>query len=542
MGESVPPIGRALLVGWPWLVLVVALVPRLWGIGWQLPSALHFDELKYVEWAGAVAAGEQVETDFRNPSLYRHLLLGEYWLAGHLGVTDDARSTAILQFHVARVTSAVFGAIACLLTALAAARFAARPGRPWAGPLVGGAAGLVLGWSLLHVHMSHYAVNDAVASAFLAGGLLFGVRALVAPTRRDFLLAGLCAGLATAAKYNYGVVVALPLAAALVRSGVGGPLMVRRVPLTLLGGLVGLVLGMPEVITAPGAVLAGIAEQARIGESRWNGQSPLPIWLLYLQALERGMGVSTVALALVGAVAIGRRRPCVLAALLAAPFLYAVVMLRNELFFARFAIPVLPFLAVLAGLGVGWLARQPLRPLLRDVLVAAALGLALAPQVGAVIRHNLLATVPDTRLLSHAWLNEHATGVWVAAETYGVPLNWEGKAPNRYRLQRFGSLADAPTIKKLACDGVRYAVVASITYERKQAWRGGQAAGYADLLSVGRLVATFDPFRPGEWAPAHPDDVGLPFWNLDAYERAGPHIEVYELSEEASREHCAREA
>jgi hypothetical protein len=553
VGRSVAPIGRLVLVGWPWLVLALALAPRLWGIGWQLPSALHFDELKYVQWAGAVAAGEDVQTDFRNPSLYRYLLVAEYRVAGLLGITDDDRSTAILQFHLARVTSAVFGAVACVLTALAAARLAACSRRPWDGPLVGGVAGLVLGWSLLHVHLSHYAVNDAVASAFLAGGLLFGVRALVAPTARDFLLAGLCAGLAAAAKYNYGVVAALPLVAAIrpcpsTASGGGGSRLWqafdlvpsgRRIGLILLGILVGVVVGMPELVTAPAAVLAGVAEQARIGGARWNGQSTLPVWLLYLQALERGFGVAGLALALAGVLALSRRRPWALAAILTAPLLYAVVMLRNELFFARFAVPALPFLAVLAGLGVGWIVHRPLRPLVRDALVAAALGLAVVPQVLAVVRHNLIATEPDTRLLAHTWLNAEARGAWAAAETYGVPLNWEGKAPNRYRLQRYGSLADGPTIKKLACDKVRYAVLASITYERKQAWRGGQAEGYADLLRVGRPVATFDPFRPGAWAPAHIDDVGLPFWNLDAYERSGPRIEIYELSEEAARSHCA---
>src|SRR3712207_215337 len=161
LGESVPPIGRAVRVGWPWLVLAVALATRLWGIGWQLPSALHYDELKYVEWAGAVAAGEQTETDFRNPSLYRHLLLAEYRLAALLGATDDDRSTAILQFHLARATSAVFGAVACLLTALAAAPLVPNGQRPWAGGLGGGPARLGLGWGLARVHVSHHPLDDA---------------------------------------------------------------------------------------------------------------------------------------------------------------------------------------------------------------------------------------------------------------------------------------------------------------------------------------------------------------------------------------------
>ena len=45
----------------------------------------------------------------------------------------------------------------------------------------------------------------------MAACLLFGVRALTAPNSLDLLLAGLLAGLAAATKYNFGVVLVLPL-------------------------------------------------------------------------------------------------------------------------------------------------------------------------------------------------------------------------------------------------------------------------------------------------------------------------------------------
>ena len=60
--------------------------------------------------------------------------------------------------------------------------------------------------------------------------------------------------------------------------------------LVLAGCVVGLVVGMPAVLTSPGLVLAGIAEQARLGTMRWNGQSTDPIWQLYGEALVRGVG------------------------------------------------------------------------------------------------------------------------------------------------------------------------------------------------------------------------------------------------------------
>ena len=90
-------------------------------------------------------------------------------------------------------------------------------------------------------------------------------------------------------------------------------------------------------------------------------------------------------------------------------------------------------------------------------------------------------------------------------------------------------------MRRLACDGARYFVTASITSEREVARRGPVAdeTGYDLLARSGRLAATFDPFQPGTSAPAHPDDTGIPFWNLDAYARPGPSIAIFEVTDGA---------
>jgi hypothetical protein len=67
------------------LVLMFLLALRLWRINWQLPEALYYDALKYVQWASRTAASRQpTSTDFRNPSLLRHLLTIEDRLANGL--------------------------------------------------------------------------------------------------------------------------------------------------------------------------------------------------------------------------------------------------------------------------------------------------------------------------------------------------------------------------------------------------------------------------------------------------------------------------
>jgi 4-amino-4-deoxy-L-arabinose transferase-like glycosyltransferase len=531
---------------WPAWVLLVALTVRLWGIGWQLPAALYFDEMKYVERAGAAVHGQPPDdADFRNPTLFRHFLELEYGLAGLGNPGTDPREAAISQLALARITSAILGALACLLTGLATAILGARrPSDAW----VGLSAGLILALAPLHVHLSHYAVNDASASFLLAATLYCGARTLVAPTGRDFFLAGVLAALAAATKYSFGVGVVMPLVASV---GAGGSVGARFQParrgvraglwagLTLAGFVVGLVVGMPEVVVSPGFVLAGIAEQTRLGTIRWNGQSADPIWQLYAETLVRGLGWPAMAMAFAGMVALWRRDRLALTAVLSVPAAYLGIMLQQALFFARFALPLLPPLAVLAGLGVGALTEalgQRVGTRRAPALGAAMLAVVLLPAAWTTLQIDRLATTTDTRILAQRWLDEHAEGSRAVTEVYGQPITWTGGAGSRgYRLQRTAALVEATTIRRLACDGVRYFVVASLTSERETTRRAlaPEDSGYDLLTRAGEIVAAFDPFWPGMTAPAHPDDTGIPFWHVEAYARPGPSVTIYELPEGA---------
>ncbi|MCC6177246.1 MAG: phospholipid carrier-dependent glycosyltransferase [Chloroflexi bacterium] len=527
----------------------MALLVRLWGIDWQLPAALYFDELKYVEWAGAMSADRPPETtDFRNPSLYRHLLALEYRAANLIQPSGDVRSTAVLHLWLARLTSAILGALACVLTGLTGAHLASVLWTPRLGVVAGLAAGLTLALSLLHVHISHYAVNDAVGSAFLAAGLLFGLRAAISPWVRDVALAGLCAGLAFGTKYNFGVVLVLPLAVAAVSAlpelGVHpAPLRgdrrfapgyaFRLLVAALLSAALGACIAMPELVTAPREVLAGMVEQARIGQEPWNGQSDAPVWLLYGESLLRGIGPGALAVAALGVLALARSHQALLLAILLVPICYLAVMLGSALFFARFALPLLSPLAILVGLGIARIARFNRGGATASLVLAGGLmTLVLVPQTLAVVDHDRLAATTDTRIQAEAWLERHAAGSAAVVEVYTVPITWSGlTVSRRYRTLRVSSLVDAPVLYRAACAGARYALVSSLTRERKMASRHDTWAstGYEVLRREAKLVATFDPFREGLSVPAHPDDTGIPFWYLGAYARPGPRIDVYEL-------------
>jgi hypothetical protein len=169
-------------------------------------------------------------------------------------------------------------------------------------------------------------------------------------------------------------------------------------------------------------------------------------------------------------------------------------------------------------------------------LTAVVLTCVLLPEILTTVRHDQLATTTDTRVLARRWLTQRGDGARVATELYGQPLLWAGSVlPRGFRLQRVGTFVEASTVSRLACDGNRLFLVASLTEEREIARRGPRAGetGYDLLARLGQVRATFDPFQPGKAIPAHPDNTGIPFWYLEAYARPGPKITIYELPDGA---------
>ena len=409
--------------GWGRLIFCLALALRLWGVNWQLPALLYPDEGKYVEWAAAVADDRPLDhTDFRNPSLYRHLLLLEYRASEALAPLSDARSRAVRRTVLARVTSAVMGAGAAALTGLAAARLFSPLARCNCG--------------------THLAIGPSSRCTYPISPLTtvrlfsFSPLAYILARASAFGRVGsssclpVCAGLAAAGKYTFGVVGAIPLlvlAVDVARRRIGLPLALGLMSLTALAGVVGLLAAMPEIVTATSAVGEGILQQATKGQRPSGLQQESPVIQLYLESSVRGLGLPAMVFALLGAtqlVAVSRFRALIL---LTCPLIYLAVMLRSELFAARFALPLLPFAAILAASGV--LSACNLWrsvPARRSSIALSLLAIAL-PASAAVIQHNTLATTRDTRLVARDWLRDHASRFNVAVQFYGLPFGYSGQ-------------------------------------------------------------------------------------------------------------------
>ena len=189
-----------------------------------------------------------------------------------------------------------------------------------------------------------------------------------------------------------------------------------------------LLLTTPTLVLDPAAVLRGVGFQAGYATTGHHDGIALPITetcgVLYLRsALLPSLGPPALVAALVGLIALLRRDRAA-GALLAVSTLGLLLVVevlpaKPYPFFARYALPAIPGLCALAGVGcvriVSWLGE---RGSWRAVVAAA------------VVAWPLVVTVrftrgmyPDTRDRAATWLLENAApGDWVLSTPYGPVL------------------------------------------------------------------------------------------------------------------------
>ena len=323
-------------------------------------------------------------------------------------------------------------------------------------------------------------------------------------------------------------------------------------PLALAGllSLAAYLAGTPYTILDFPKFWADFRTQASFVREGWEGQATLPPGVPYLLALGQGMGWVTLGLALVGLALLARRAPARALVLAAYPAAYLLFMLRSELFFVRFALPVVPFLCVLAACGVVLLARMAgeqvhqwsRSDLASDrrgwaALVGAALALAavVQPTLDSA-RHNLLIAQEDTRVLATRWAVENVRpGDKLLVEEYTlrdrVPRAYGGPV---WRLDMdeldVNGLSRTDPLAPLR-GSARYVVVSSFQYERfgRGAGRSERQGAFYDALDRDwRLVAQFAPGHGSTPLPFDLEELYTPFADLGRYERPGPTIKVYE--------------
>ena len=525
-------------------VLGVGFGLRWAGMGWGLPFAFQPEETSiYVRWAMELALHDQWNPHyFQNPSLLIYLFgiefSGLFALARVLQMGQDSgdlymmfRGEQDLFYGVARLNSVLFATATLFVVYLIARRL-------WS-ERAGLVAAALLAVNFLDVRNSQYAVNDVPSTFFLVLSFYFALRISEEGRLRHYLLAGLMAGLAASTKYNAGVVVVSVAVAHWVRSGgLAGsvrPWHLGRLVLSAMAALGGFVGGTPfSVIDFPD-FRDGFLSQLELGGSAWSGQSAEPTALQFLAGVVQGAGVVASLLALLGVFVLLARDRKRAALVLSFPLCYFAFMSAMELFFVRWVVPFMPFVAILAARGLEEVARwMPLRNR-RLVAVALVLLAALQPAIYS-LRLDWLVHQKDTRQEANEWAERNLPrGSKIAVEAFSL-LDQESLAFRATLQGREIELVWRATMHDLAYyrrNGFDYLAVSSFLYDRafeRPDKYVDRVQFYNQLDRELQLLAEFSPRNDGGTPPFALDDLDTPFWHLFAYDRPGPTVRVYRLS------------
>lgn len=431
--------------GWSrgiWLILVLAAALRFWGLGFGLPNTVaRPDEGRVIKTAAGFTLRHTLDPQFfAYPTLLPYVVGGLY-AAGCAGAvalgafgTMDACSAAWCQdwgrlVLTARAVSALAG------VAGVAAVFAIG----WRLHRSAGAfAAALLAVAFLHVRDSHFAVTDVAMTSMVLLALLLLLRADEHPSAARFLLAGFVAGLATSTKYS-GALLGAAAVVSQIRAwfGARAPQRVRHVRLLLFGAaaVVGFFAGTPY------ALLSWPDFQRDTAFESWHllhghaGLRPDIGWRYHaLVTLPQGVGWPLFATGVAGVVWTLATRAHPAATIFAFPLVYYVVAGRGYTVFARYMIPVVPFLclgagALIASMGAA-LARR--HRMLGHAAGLGLLALCVVPTGLKAVNFDRILSRTDSRVLAANWIVDHVTpGASILDLTYGLML-WRGCAPLPY--------------------------------------------------------------------------------------------------------------
>jgi hypothetical protein len=537
--------------------LLLAVVLRVWGVGYGLPYPYHVDEPTYVSAAlnlGAGTIGKQP-----NPTGYSNILFGEfaaYYLAGR--VTGLFPSTAAFE-QAYRSDPSVFlllGRLTSILLGAATVLVVYGLGKRSANQSIGGLlAALFLAVSFLHVRDSHYGVPDVPATFFISLSVLLCLLAAQTRAKKYFALAAATTAYAIATKWNVWPVMIPLIIAAIMGLRAPSPRANRRawwsiMIVVAMFFFIGFALGGFELMLKPGVYLEYALREAQAGEAGGFGYwqiDTLPGWLFYGKTLLYGIGPVLLILTALGLThrirMVVKERDTTSLLLIAFPVLYFLFMGATQHYFARYTLPLVPFAAVLAAdiIAATVMRWRPGRERLATGLTIGVVAIAIALPFVNSLQHDALLVQTDTRTLAKEWIEANIpAGAKLAADwqTHTPPLSTlDRPAPGNsetvydvqymggtglfehtldwYRQQGYGYLITSSFIDNIPL------VVAQQNVERN--------AFYASLPQKLTLIKQFSATGDGSEPPFVFDEIYGPFISLWQRERPGPTIRIYQV-------------
>lgn len=545
------------------LIFCFAFALRVYGLGFGLPYLYHVDEPSYV--VAAVRLGNGIPNSHPyDPTGFGNILFAQYGvfyligrvtgLFGSIGDFVTWYETDQANFYLlARLTSAFLGTATVATVFILGSRIRSR--------LVGILAAAFLALCFLHVRNSHYGTPDIAVTFFVAASVTFCVLA-VEERRLWFMLVGSAAGaLAIATKWLAVPVIApLILTAVLTKSDLG-ILKSQRInsfalPIELLVFALAIGLGSFQIILNPmpyiGKLFVEYTRSQTAGYEGWYIDTS-PGWFFYIKTLLSGFGAISLLLAIIGGAVYGKsflhKREMKIAILLTFPFLYFLIIVSANHFFARYILPLVPFLAIFAAEGVSVtfirLRQQISSPFIAPLIAGILLAVAVSRSFLESIRHDVLLTKVDTRTIAKDWIEENIpVGSKIAVDwsVYAPPLYtgdlvvpWVPTSDKKYDVvsMQYDRFLHSYSLEWYCQSGFDYLIASSFVYNLQFVSGDAQSKKedfYASVVKQFQLIKVFSPYSNETPEPnwVYEETYG-PATYLWQRERPGPTLKIYRV-------------
>lgn len=401
------------------VILLVGFALRIWGLDFGLPGLLHQDEPIVVNHALAYGTGDLNPHFFAIPPLTSYLLFivyGFLFMFGRVfGLWASTQSFAIQFFEdptlfyiVGRVFIGVIPGMLCILVTY----FLSKKVISERASLF---AAAIMAFSFLNVTNSHYIYTDMLLTLFVVLSFCSFFVMQDKPSFKNYCLAGLMVGIATGAKYN-GALLGLSFIAAHI-SGIqtrGAGVREYMFSGKLWGGI--FVSTLVFCLTTPFIILdfPGFYGSVKIqGGAFWRtgwGHH-------FFYSISEGISFPIAVAGLAGLILISLRKVKG-AVLLSFPLVYYLLIVQKSQHFARYALPIIPFLAI----GAGYLLLDIVYPkaasrVVKAITIILSI-LLLIPTFVKSVKADMLFSATDTRINAATWIEKNLpAGVKIACDS-----------------------------------------------------------------------------------------------------------------------------
>lgn len=435
------------------LILLTALLLRLWGVNYDLPYIYHPDEPGYIAISQNIFKTGDLNPHFFNyPSLFFYINAISYipyYLFGKLtgvfhtpsdilppislamGVTQAQMPTTVL---LGRVITICFGVGTAGLTYFAGKQITGRTA-------VGLLASLMVAISPTNVLHSRFITPDTFVTFFATASLLASILVYQQGKTWQYIIAGICVGLTASSKYNGGLIILPLLLAHFLRYGKTA-FKQPELYLALLFCGVGFLATTPYAILDSAEFLNDFKFEVQhysTGHAGMEGNT-LEWYLNYMWKTGGGLYLLAFSGVLYGFIS----RPKETSLLSVFPLVYFAFISRFVVRNDRTFLPLTTFSYLLAA----WFLmlvfdklRKAQKESLRRLFLAVFAGLliaVLALPISKTIADTRSLTTVNSRETARIWIdNNLPPGSKIAIESYSPFVN-----PSRFSVQGFGRIID----------------------------------------------------------------------------------------------------